>query len=101
MPNWLDHVTGDEMVAAMDSVGVDGAIVVSAFSMYQYDASYAVEVRNAYPDRFALVKPVDPTYLAVAEVIAEWSHTPGAVGIRVTTCSARCTSCCQCCCGGG
>ena len=33
VPNWPDHVTGDEMVAAMDSVGVDGAIFISAFSM--------------------------------------------------------------------
>jgi hypothetical protein len=24
VPNWPDHVTGDEMVAAMDRVGVDG-----------------------------------------------------------------------------
>jgi L-fuconolactonase len=27
----------------MDKVGVDGAIFISAFSMYRYDASYAVE----------------------------------------------------------
>ena len=26
VPNWPPHVTGDEMVAAMDKVGVDGAI---------------------------------------------------------------------------
>ena len=52
VPNWLDHVTGDEMVAAMDKVGVDGAIFVSAFSMYRYDASYAVEVQRAHPSRF-------------------------------------------------
>ena len=32
VPNWPDHVTGDEMVAAMDSVGVDGAIFISTFS---------------------------------------------------------------------
>ena len=32
VPNWPDHVTGDEMVAAMDKVGVDGAIFISAFS---------------------------------------------------------------------
>ena len=38
VPNWPDHVTGDEMVAAMDKVGVDGAIFISAFSMYRYDA---------------------------------------------------------------
>ncbi len=83
VPNWPDHVTGDEMVAAMDAVGVDGAIFISAFSMYQYDASYAVEVQNAHPDRFALVKPVDPANPAVADVIAEWKQTPGTVGIRI------------------
>ena len=44
--NWPDHVTGDEMVAAMDKVGVDGAILISAFSLYRYDASYAVEVQR-------------------------------------------------------
>ena len=53
VPNWPPHVTGDEMVAAMDKVGVDGAIFISAFSMYQYDASYAVEVQRAHPGRFA------------------------------------------------
>jgi len=46
VPNWPDHVTGEEMVAAMDEVGVDGAIFISAFSMYRYDASYAVGWRG-------------------------------------------------------
>src|SRR5262249_35036105 len=78
-----DHVTGDEMVAAMDKVGIDGAIFISAFSMYRYDASYAVEVQRAHPDRFAIVKPVDPDDPAVGDVIADWKQTPGAVGIRV------------------
>ena len=78
VPNWPDHVTGDEMVAAMDRVGVDGAIFISAFSMYRYDASYAVEVQRAHPGRFALVKPVDPDDPAVADVIADWKKTPGA-----------------------
>jgi L-fuconolactonase len=88
-PNWPDHVNGDEMVAAMDKVGVDGAIFISAFTMYQYDASYAVEVQNAHPDRFGLVKPVDPTDPDVADVIAAWKKTPGAVGIRIMmTCEA-------------
>ena len=70
VPNWPDHVTGDEMVAAMDKVGVDGAIFISAFSMYRYDASYAVEVQRAHPGRFAIVKPVDPDDPAVADVVA-------------------------------
>jgi len=34
--------------------------------MYQYDASYAVEVQQAHPGRFAIVKPVDPDDPAVA-----------------------------------
>ena len=80
---WPAHVTGDEMVAAMDKVGVDGAIYISPFSMYQYDASYAVSVQRAHPDKFALVKPVNPDDPAVAEVIADWKRTPGTVGIRI------------------
>src|SRR5262250_8353 len=77
------EVTGDQMVAAMDAVGVDGAILVSPFSMYRYDASYALEVYAAHPSRFRLVKPVDPTDPAVVETIADWSRTKGTVGIRI------------------
>ena len=83
VPNWPPHVTGDEMVAAMNKVGVDGAIFISAFSMYRYDASYAVEVQRAHPGKFGLVKPVDPDNPDVADVVAEWKKTPGAVGIRI------------------
>ena len=83
VPNWPAHVTGDEMVAAMDKVGVDGAIFISAFSLYRYDASYAVAVQRAHPGRFALVKPVDPDDPAVEDVITDWKRTPGAVGVRV------------------
>ena len=83
VPNWPAHVTGDEMVAAMDKVGVDGAIFISAFSMYRYDASYAVEVQRAHPARFALVKPIDPDDPAAADVVADWKKSPGTVGIRI------------------
>ena len=77
------EVTGDQMVAAMDAAGVDGAILVSPFSMYRFDASYALEVYAAHPDRFRLVKPVDPTDPAVVDTIAEWASTEGTVGIRI------------------
>ena len=77
------EVTGDQMAAAMASVGVDGAILVSPFSMYRYDASYALEVYAAHPTRFRLVKPVDPTDPAVLETIADWASTKGTVGIRI------------------
>ena len=83
VPNWPPHVTGDEMVAAMDKVGVDGAIFISAFSLYQYDASYAVEVQRQHSGRFAIIKPVNPADPAVGEVIAEWKKQPGAVAVRI------------------
>ena len=83
VPNWPPHVTGDEMVAAMDKVGVDGAIFISPFSIYQYDGSYAVEVQKKHPTRFAIIKPVNPDDPAVADVIADWKRTPGTVGIRI------------------
>jgi predicted TIM-barrel fold metal-dependent hydrolase len=75
--------TGDEMVAAMDAVGVDGALLVSPFTMYGYDASYALEVHAAHPSRFGLIKPVDPTDPGVADTIAQWAATEGTVAIRL------------------
>ena len=48
------EVTGDDMVKAMDAVGVDGALLVSPYTMYRYDASYALDVRAAHPGRFAV-----------------------------------------------
>jgi L-fuconolactonase len=77
------EVTGDQMVAAMDAVGVDGAVLVSPFAMYRYDASYALQVYAAHPRRFRLVKPVDSTDPAVADTIADWAAAEGTVGIRI------------------
>jgi L-fuconolactonase len=77
------EVTGDDMVAAMDAVGVDGALLVSPFAMYRYDASYALEVHKAHPGRFGLIKPVDPTDPGVADTIADWAATDGTVAIRL------------------
>ena len=86
---WLEalqgpaEVTGDQMVAAMDRVRVDGAILVSPFTMYGYDASYALEVYARHKRRFGLIKPVDPGDPAVAETIADWAATEGAIGVRL------------------
>ena len=78
-----DEVTGDDMVAAMDVAGVDGALLVSPFSMYRYDASYALEVYATHPDRFGLIKPFDPESKTVADEVATWAATPGVVGARI------------------
>jgi len=79
----LESASGDEMVAAMDSVGVDKAIMVSSFNVYRYDPSYALSVYAAYPDRFRVVTPVDASDPAIDDVVARWKATHGAVGIRI------------------
>ena len=78
-----DEVTGDAMVAAMDAVGVAGALLISPYAMYRYDASYALEVYARHPGRFGLIKPFDPHSPTVADEIAAWTATPGVVGVRV------------------
>lgn len=77
------HVTGEEMVAAMDSVGVHGALLVSPYSLYRFDPSYALQVYAAHPGRFALIKPVNTQDPAVAGTIADWAATKGTVAIRI------------------
>jgi predicted TIM-barrel fold metal-dependent hydrolase len=77
------EVTGDDMIRAMDAVGVDAAILVSAFTMYRYDASYALDVYAKYPARFRVIKPVDPADPAVAETIDAWAATRGTIGVRI------------------
>ena len=67
----------------MDAVGVDGALLISPFTMYRFDASYAVEVGARHPGRFGLIKPVDPSDPGVAETVADWAATPGTVGVRI------------------
>ncbi len=77
------EVTAEDMLAAMDAVGVDGALLVSVWTMYRFDASYAIGVQKAHPGRFGVIKPVDPADPAVAEEIAEWAKVDGAVAIRI------------------
>ncbi len=77
------EVTGDDMVAAMDAVGVDGALLISVFAMYRFDPSYAIGVRAAHPDRFALIKPVDTSDPGVVEEIEDWAAMEGTVAIRI------------------
>ena len=40
-------------------------------------------MRKAHPDRFALIKPVDPNDPKVGDTIAEWAKMDGTVAIRI------------------
>ena len=78
-----DEVTGDDMVKAMDTVDVDGALLVSPYTVYGYDASYALKVYATHPSRFGLIKPFDPQSESVIDEIIGWAETPGVVGARL------------------
>ncbi|MEJ0019594.1 MAG: amidohydrolase family protein [Acetobacteraceae bacterium] len=86
---WAGHLhgpqsaNGEELTAAMDAVGVDGAVLVSSYNLYGYDPSYALEVFATYPDRFRVVTPIDAGNPAVDDVVARWAATRGAVGVRI------------------
>lgn len=84
-----DEVTGDQMVAAMDQVGVDGALLVSPWTMYRYDPSYALEVHAEHPDRFGLITPIDVRRDDIDDAVAAWADNDGAVGVRLVLWGAR------------
>ena len=76
-------VTGDEMVAAMDAVGVDGALLISPYTIYGYDSSYCEGVRDRHPDRFGLIKPFDLNAENLGAEVDAWAERPGVVGARI------------------
>jgi L-fuconolactonase len=63
------------MVAAMNSVGVDGAIMVSSFSAYEYIRS--TRSKSTTPIRISFgLTPVDATIPAIDDVAAKWAGSP-------------------------
>lgn len=77
------EVTAQDMIKAMDEVGVDGALLVSVYTMYRWDESYAVAVQKAHPGRFGVIKPVNANDPKVADTIAAWAAMDGTVAVRI------------------
>ena len=71
------------MVAAMDAVGVDGAVLVSPFSMYRYDSAMRLRFMRLIPTGSGWSSRSIRADPAVVETIADWAGTKGTVGIRV------------------
>ena len=74
---------GEEMVAAMDAVGVERSDHRLHVQPLPLRSKLRLEVYRAYPRRFRVVKPIDVTDPAIDEVVAEWAKTKGAVGVRI------------------
>jgi predicted TIM-barrel fold metal-dependent hydrolase len=61
VPRWfeLHGRTVEELIAEMDAVGMDKAVLVQGFSAYQYDNRYTADSAFSHPDRFACACIVD------------------------------------------
>jgi L-fuconolactonase len=73
--------TIDRAIAAMDAVGVSGA-VVTAFQLYP-DAEYALEATARHPDRFRTVAYLDPTAEHPEVPVERYAELPGVVALRL------------------
>jgi len=79
----------EQTLGIMDRVGVDAAIIVSPWSVYRFDATYALEVASTAPARFRVVVPVDPTADDALSCVDELQANPMAVGLRLVVVSDR------------
>lgn len=72
-----------EMLAMMNAVGVDRAIVVPP-SVCGDDNLTALEAAAKYPDRFAVMGRFNPLAPNARERLETWLSQPGMLGIRLT-----------------
>lgn len=79
----LPEATGQQLLDRMDRLGIDGTIVVSAWSVYLWDAGYALEVAREAPHRLRVVAPVDVDDSRVEDRVAELAATGVLAGVRV------------------
>ena len=71
------------LVAAMDTAGVDRAVVVQAVGPYGYDCRCAIDAVEAFPERLALVGAVDMAGVDPAAALGELAAVAPLRGVRV------------------
>jgi L-fuconolactonase len=82
LPAWLSerHQTAEKLLASMDAVGVDKAVLVQYASVHGYDCSYVLDSASQHRDRFVpvcAINPADETARRLAEL--------GAAGLRIAS----------------
>ncbi|TML13605.1 MAG: amidohydrolase [Actinobacteria bacterium] len=81
---WFDApaLTAEDLLQRMDDTGIDRAVVVQAFSSYQYDNSYTADAAAANPDRLASSCIIDVEHDAI-NMVRHWIGERGARAIRL------------------
>lgn len=90
-PDWYRglRLTADECLEQMATAGVDQTVLVSAYSVYAYDNSYAADAAAQHPDRFVGVCRIDSLAPDAPEVLSSWVERRGMRGVRLGTADAR------------
>jgi len=80
-----DHMTFEQMVAAMDEAGVDKAAIVHSSTTYGYDCSYLADCVALMPKRITGVFSVDMMADDAPEKISYWVKERKLSGLRLFT----------------
>jgi predicted TIM-barrel fold metal-dependent hydrolase len=82
-PHRPNGFTAEQMLAEMDPIGVDRAVIVPP-SWIGESNDYALEASANYPSRFAVMGRFDPAAPGAVEQLPTWLQQPHMLGIRVT-----------------
>jgi predicted TIM-barrel fold metal-dependent hydrolase len=82
-PQRPDGFTAEQMLAEMDPIGVDRAVIVPP-SWIGESNEYALEAAAQYPNRFAVMGRIDPSKAEDVAKLDGWLQQPHMLGIRLT-----------------
>ena len=82
-PQRSNGFSAEEMLAEMESAGVDRAVVVPPTYVGEGNET-ALDVAQEYPKRFAIMGRFDIKQPDMRQALSTWKHQPGMLGIRHT-----------------
>lgn len=89
------HFTAEECLDQMALSGVDQMVLVSSFTAYGYDNSYAADAAARYSERFVGVCRIDALAFEAPEVLSTWVQQRGMRGVRLGTAEPRVYPTCE------
>jgi len=81
--DWVLDMSGETMLDLMGKAGIDRALLVQAYTAYQYDNSYVADVAALQPERFVSVCIVDATRPDAPDQLTYWVKERGVRGLRL------------------
>jgi predicted TIM-barrel fold metal-dependent hydrolase len=86
---WVLDMSGDTMLGLMNQAGIDRAMLVQAYTAYEYDNDYVADIAAERPDRFVSVCIVDPTRPDAPDQLSYWVEQRGVHGLRLFPAAER------------